>query len=141
MKTHELWVAFAGNRLTATVSLHRLDSGSLVKVSISGFMDAESAFVTNVILAATDSGQHSYGLIDVQNLIFVEGTAISEHAIECLIRLAGYVLDRNMPAAIVVDDAYVREILNSTLRRYRGFSNILIQSGQDYLNSDLGRAV
>ncbi len=137
MKTSELWIAYAGNYLTCTVEIHQTDGGTMVKISINGVIDETTAFITNVIQAAMDSGKHTYCLIDVQNLIFVEGLSINEYAIECLIRLTSVTMNLNMRAVLVVDDGYVREVLTDTLRRHRGFSKIMIRSSHDIANNDL----
>ena len=139
MKMNELWIAFAGSRLNSSVSLHHLDDSVMIKISIGGIIDTESAFVTNVILAAMDSGPYDYCLIDVQNLTFVDGISINEHAIECLIRLTGFAMNRGIKAFLVVDNGYVREVLADILRRHRGFSKLLIQSSQDFLGSELAQ--
>ncbi len=139
MKINELWIAFAGSRLTSSVTLHGLDDGTMVKVSITGIIDEESAYITNVILAAVESGPHRYCLIDVQGLIFVDGISINETAIECLIRLTGFAMNHDMKTVLVVDNGYVREVLANILRRHRGFSKIMIQSSQDFVDSDLAR--
>ena len=139
MKMNELWIAFAGSRLTSSVSLHHFDENSMIKVTINGIIDSDSAFITNVILAAMDSGPYKYCLIDVQSLVFVDGILINEHAIECLIKLTGFAMNRDIKAYLVVDDAYVREVLADILRRHRGFSKISIQSSQDFLSSELAQ--
>ncbi|MEI8393172.1 MAG: hypothetical protein WCF85_00450 [Rhodospirillaceae bacterium] len=141
MKINELWVAYAGSQLTCTVTLHHFDENTMVKVIIGGVIDEPSAFITNVILAAMDSGPHEFCLIDVQNLVFVTGISINEQAIECLIRLTGFAMNRNMRAVLVVDDAYVREVLADTLRRHRGFNKIMIQSSQDYSESGVSKSI
>ena len=139
MKMNELWIAFAGSRLTSSVSLHHLDDSAMIIVSIGGVIDGDSTFITNVILAAMDSGPYDYCLIDVQSLIFVDGISINEHAIECLIRLTGFAMNRGIKAFLVVDNGYVREVLADILRRHRGFSKLSIQSSQDFLDSELAQ--
>ena len=139
MKKNELWIAVAGSQLTSSVSSHTLVQSAMVKVSIGGILDEESAFITNVLLAAMEGGLYNICLIDVQNLIFVDGIAINEHAVECLVRLTGCAMNHDMKVFLVIDNGFVREVLTNTLRRHRGFSKIMIQSSQDFLNSDLAK--
>lgn len=139
MKLNELWISFASNQLTSTVSLHALDQGTMVKISINGIIDGASSFITGVILAAMESGNHAYCLIDVRELLFVEGISINEHAIECLVRLAGYIMNHDTRGILVIDDSSVREVLISTLHRHRGLSRITIQSGRDFMDSGLAQ--
>ncbi len=141
MKVNELWVAFADSKLTSSVSLHHLDDSSMIKVDIGGIIDENSAFVTNVILAAMDSGHHDYCLLDVKNLIFVDGISVNEFAIECLVKLTGFAMNRDMKAFLVVDNSYVREVMANILRRHRGFSKLAIQSSADFMDSDLAHKV
>ena len=140
MKMNELWIAFASSRLTCSVSLHNLNDSAMVKISINGIIDSESAFITNVIVAAMDQGHYEYCLIDVQNLVFVDGLSISEQAIECLIRLTGFAMNRDIKAFLVIDNGYVREVLADILRRHRGFSKLSIQSSHDFLGSGLSES-
>ena len=137
MKMNELWLAFGGSHLTSTVSNHKLEDGAMIKVTIEGVIDESSTFITNVILAAIAGWRYDICLIDVRNFIFVEGNAINENAIECLIRLTGFAMNSEMRTVLVVDNGYVREVLTDILRRHRGFSRILIQSSHDFSSSAL----
>ncbi len=132
MKMSELWIAFAGTQLTSAVSNHETKDGRLIKVIISGIFDEESAFVGNVILAAVDSGRYHSLVVDVHSLVFFEGVAVNEYAIDCLTRLIGFVMNREIKAILVVDNNYVREVLGDVLRRHRGFKRIEILSSRDF---------
>lgn len=141
MKLNELWIAFAGNQLTSTVSTHAFGDGSMAKIVIKGVFDESSSVITNIILSAIEGGNHKYCLIDVQELLFVSGISINEYAIECLVRLTSYVMSHGINGVLVVDDGYVREVLTGTLRRRRGFSRMTIESGEEFARSDLAQLV
>ena len=135
----EFWVAFAGGKLTSTVSLRTRDNAPTISVTVSGIMDLDSAFITNVLLAAIEikPRKPTSILIDVKDFLFVEGTFINHHAVECLIGLAVFAMGQDTRLVIIVDDEYVRDVLTDVLRRHRRFSRTSIYSSFEFTKEEL----
>ncbi|CAK0747900.1 STAS domain-containing protein [uncultured Gammaproteobacteria bacterium] len=135
----EFWVAFAGGKLTSTVSLRTRDNAPTISVTLSGIMDLDSAFITNVLLAAIEikPRKPTSILIDVKDFLFVEGTFINHHAVECLIGLAVFAMGQDTRLVIIVDNEYVRDVLTDVLRRHRRFSRTSIYSSFEFTKEEL----
>ncbi len=132
----EMWIAYARDQLTSTVSLCTPGNTSLIKVTMSGIMDAQSAFITNTIAAMIEGRACNCAVIDVANLVFREGMQINESAIECLIRLTEIVMKQGIDASLIIEDAYVREILTDILNKQKCLSRLMICSEQDFIESE-----
>ena len=137
MKQSELWIAYAGDRLTCTISLHNLEHNSIIKVILGGAIEPDSTFIKNIILATMEGVRYNFSLIDVRNLDFISGISINEHAIECLVALTGFAMNHKVKSVFIVDNAYVRDVLTETLRRHPGFSRISISGSQEFVESDI----
>ena len=135
-KNSELWVAFAGDSLTTTISVHKIEDGTLIKVIINGLVKADSAFIGNIVLASMNGQAHKYSIIDVTGMAFIDGISINEYAIELLIMLTSFAMKHDMKSVLVIDDSFVRDVLTDTLRQHRGFSRIMICNSQDFVKSD-----
>lgn len=136
-KTGEFWMAFAGNQLTSSVSILKRDNVLMIKVKIGGLIEEESLFVTKPILAIIESKDYNLALIDIRDMVIIDGVNINEDAIECLISIINLILTRNLQTFLVVDDKYIRDVIRSTLSHHRRFSRISICSSQEFSEDKL----
>ncbi|MEI6985684.1 MAG: hypothetical protein WCK65_06115 [Rhodospirillaceae bacterium] len=130
-KIGEFWLAYAGDALTASISLHDYDEGTMIKITVSGIMDTVSSFIAGVAIAIMDNNTYSFAMVDVRSMSFVDGIAINEAAIGCLIKIVSFIMSKNIRSVLVIDNDYVREVLSDILKKQRGFSGILFMSGKD----------
>ncbi len=137
MKVSELWIAVDGTRLMGAVSVHKMAGDTLIRITIEGSFSHEDAFITNVMLAAFNSGCHKCCVIDAHGLIFTERLGVNEDAVDCLITLAGAAIKKDMVVFLVIDDGYVRDVILSVLKSHMKNSKVSVQSNDDWMVSDL----
>ena len=137
MKVSELWITIGGTRLMSTVSVHKMAGDTLIRVAIEGEFGGNDEFITNVLLAAFNSGNHKCCVIDVHGLVFTERLGVNENAIDCLVTLAGAAIKKDMAAFLVIDDGYVREVISTVLKSHMKISKVSAQSNDDWMVSDL----
>ncbi len=137
MKLSELWITVGGTRLMSTVSVHKMAGDTLIRISIEGEFGQDEEFITNVLLAATNSGDHKCCVIDAHDLIFTERLGVNEAAVDCLVTLTGFAIKRDMLIFLVIDDSYVMEVISSVLKSHMKSSKVSIQTNQAWMVSDL----
>ncbi len=137
MKVSELWITVGGTRLMSTVSVHKMAGDTLIRITIEGEFGQNEEFVTNVLQAALDSGDHKCCVIDAHDLIFTERLGVSEAAVDCLVTLTGFAIKRDMVIFLVIDDGYVREVISTVLKSHMKKSKVSLQTNDDWIVSDL----
>lgn len=133
-------MAFAGNTLASSISILKRDETSMIKVKIDGLMDEDSLFLTKTILVIMENKICNFVLLDARDMLIIDGININEHAVECLLSIINFVLTRNIRAFLIVDDKYIRDVIESTLCRHRRFSKISICSSDEFSEDALLRA-
>ena len=131
-KIGEFWMAFAGDRLTSSVSVFSHEHASMIKIKIDGLIDAESSFITKTILVIMESKNYSLAIIDVRDMLIIDGHSINELAIECIISIISLIMKRNVRAFLVVDDKYIRDVIESTLSHHHRFAKISLCSSHEF---------
>ena len=137
MKVSELWITIGGTRLMSTVSVHKMAGDNLIRIEIEGYFGDDDEFVTNILLAAFNSGNHKCCVVDVHDLVFTERLGVSEIAVDCLLKLAGAAIKKDMVVFLVIDDGYVREVISTVLKSHLKRSKVSVQSNDAWMVSDL----
>lgn len=124
----ELWIAYAGDKLTCAVSIDKIGPDSLLCIKINGWMDEKSVFVTGVILAMMANFRCSCSEINLKNMSFREGRKINDYAIDCALNLISAIMCEKIRSTLIIDDDFMRDILETTLCNQPGFKKVTICS-------------
>ncbi|CAK0744453.1 STAS domain-containing protein [Azospirillaceae bacterium] len=131
-KTGEFWMAFADNRLTSSVSIFRRENTSMIKIKIDGLLEEDSSFITKTILVIMENKNYNLAIIDVGNMWIIDGYSINEHAVECIISIISFLMKKNVRTFLIIDDKYIRDVIESTLSHHHRFARISLCSSHEF---------
>ena len=109
MKKMQLWLAYAGDELTCTVSITAAGRGGHVMIELAGTLTPERLGVYDLIIAAVKNTPYETVQLDVCKLAFFSGHTVNDCAIEQLHKLVGFFAASGKALKVLTEDGCVKE--------------------------------
>ncbi len=115
-KKKELWLAFAGDELTCTVTVNEgKGTNGFVEISLAGGLTPERLYIYDLIMDVVENSVYDTAFLNVKNLVFFSGHTINDCAIEQLLKFVYYFTKSHKKLNVQLEDGCVKDVLKSDL--------------------------
>ncbi len=116
LKKKELWLAFAGDELTCTVTVNDSPGySSHVEIVLAGTLAPERLYIYDLIMDVVENSAYDTVYLNVKGLVFFVGHTINDCAIEQLLKFVYYFSRNNKKLHVQLEDGCVKDVLKSDL--------------------------
>jgi hypothetical protein len=120
-KKRELWLAFAGDELTCTVSVQEDCSAFCIGIELAGTFTPGRQYVFDLIMDVVENTEYDCVEINARSLSFFSGNTVNDCAIETLLKLVCYFSRMHKTIHLKLEDGCVKDALLADLpaKKYR----------------------
>ena len=115
MKKKELWLAFAGDELTCTVTVNMAANGNYIDIELGGTITPDRLYIYDIIMDVVENSSYDSVRLNVKNLVFFTGCTVNDCAIEQLLKLVFYFSQSGKHLNIQIEDECIKNALKKDL--------------------------
>ena len=115
LKKKELWLAFAGDELTCTVTVNSVSSNSYIEIALGGTLTQARLYVYDIIMDVVENSSYDCVYLDVRNLSFFNGCIVNDCAIEQLLKLVYFFSQSGKKLNIQIEEECIKNALKKDL--------------------------
>ncbi len=129
-KKQELWLAFAGDELTCTVSVvNGAGIGGNIELGLAGTITPARGYIYDLIMDVVENAEYNTVTLDARNLVFFTGHTVNDCAVEHLLKLVYHFTGNGKKLHILLEDGCVKDVLKQDLAG-KTFGAVTLADGQ-----------
>ncbi len=115
LKKKELWLAFAGDELTCTVTVNEISNRNYLEIKLSGLITQDRVYIYDIIMDVAENSTYDSVKLDVIDLNFFTGCTVNDCAIEQLLKLVFFFSQNGKKLNVLIEEECVKNALKLDL--------------------------
>ena len=129
LNMNELWLAFAGDKLTCKVTVNRGLHGCYVEIDLSGMITPACQYIYDLLVVVMNNAEYDTVFINAKNLILLAGHTVNDCAVEQLLKIVCYFSDNDKDLHLSLEDGCVNDVIKQSMPRKK-YCNVRISDNR-----------